>query len=128
MPRLNVVAGIVFDPDRRVLIAQRTEDGPFQGLWEFPGGKIATGESPQAALRRELSEELGIAVTRCQSFMRVRHDYPDRLVALHFFKIYDWSGDPSGMEGQALRWLLPSDIPVNEMLPADAPVIDALRG
>jgi len=128
MARLNVVAGIVYGSDRRVLITERLDDGPFHGLWEFPGGKIATGETPQFALRRELREEIGISVRRCQSFMQVRHDYPDRQVNLHFFKVFDWSGVPSGVEGQSLRWLEPAEIAVDEMLPADAPVIRALRG
>lgn len=128
MARINVVAGIVFDSEMRVLIAERRGDGPFHGLWEFPGGKITSGESPEDALRRELSEEIGIAVRRCQSFMRVQHDYPDRQVKLHFFKIFDWAGEVHGREGQALRWLLPQDIRIEEMLPADAPVIDSLRG
>lgn len=128
MARINVVAGIVFDSEKRVLITERVDDGPFHGLWEFPGGKIAAGETSDDALRRELNEEIGIAVRRCQSFMRVRHDYQDRQVNLHFFKIFDWAGEPRGLEGQDLRWLLPGDIQVQEMLPADAPVISALRG
>ena len=127
MPRINVVAGILYAPDKRILISERVDDGPFHGLWEFPGGKIASGESAEDALRRELREEIGIAVRRCQRFMQVRHDYPDRQVNLDFYKVLDWSGDVSGLEGQALRWLFPDEIIVEEMLPADAPVIEALR-
>ena len=127
MPRINVAAGILYAPDKRVLITERVDDGPFHGLWEFPGGKIARGESAEDALRRELREEIGIAVRRCQRFMRVQHDYPDRQVNLEFFKVLDWSGEIRAIEGQAMRWLHPADIVVAELLPADAPVIEALR-
>ena len=127
MARLNVVAGILFDADRRVLIAERVEDGPFQGMWEFPGGKMAPGESATTALLRELKEELGIVVTHSSSFMQLKHDYADRSVDLHFFMIHEWQGTPEGLDGQRLRWLQPTDIEDSIMLPADAPVIEAIR-
>jgi len=127
MNRLNVVAGILFDADRRVLIAERVNDAPFRGMWEFPGGKIARGESAPNALQRELREELGIVVTKSSTFMRVNHDYADRSVALHFFTVYQWRGSPQGLEGQRLRWIAPADIEDGLMLPADAPVIKAIR-
>jgi 8-oxo-dGTP diphosphatase len=123
---LDVVAGILLAADGRVLIAERTGDRPFNGMWEFPGGKIGAGESRQQALTRELAEELGIVVQKTNFFMSLEHDYPDRSVRLHFFKITGWSGDPSGLEGQEIQWLLPADIEDGLMLPADAPVIKAL--
>jgi 8-oxo-dGTP diphosphatase len=125
---IRVSAGIVFDNEGRVLIAERVDDGPFVGLWEFPGGKIAHGETPLAALKRELHEEIGIAVRRCQAFMRVHHEYSDRTVDLRFFKVFDWTGRAIGRDGQSLRWLPPNDIRATDMLPADAPVISALAG
>jgi 8-oxo-dGTP diphosphatase len=123
---LDVVAGILIAADGRVLIAERTGDWPFNGMWEFPGGKIGAEESQQQALTRELAEELGIVVQKTDFFMSLEHDYPDRSVRLHFFKITGWSGDPSGLEGQEIQWLLPADIEDGLMLPADAPVIKAL--
>ena len=123
---LDVVAGILTAGDGRILIAERTSDRPFSGMWEFPGGKIAAGESQQQALARELAEELGIQVQRSDLFMSLEHEYPDRAVRLHFFKVSDWSGEPSGLEGQKIRWVSPADIEDGLMLPADAPVIKAL--
>jgi 8-oxo-dGTP diphosphatase len=124
--RLDVAAGILIDVHGRVLITERIGDGPFQGMWEFPGGKIAPGESAESALIRELREEIDIEVLECASFMRLEHDYPDRSVSLHFFKVEQWSGVPAGIEGQRLNWVLPAEIDVDRILPADAPVIEAL--
>jgi 8-oxo-dGTP diphosphatase len=128
MNRFQVVAGILRAGDGRVLLAERLRDGPFAGLWEFPGGKLAAGESAGAALRRELAEELGIAVDEAAPFMALQHEYPDRVVDLEFFLVSAWCGEPEGREGQRLRWVLPVDIDAAELLPADAPVVRKLRG
>ena len=127
MNHFHVAAGILRDGDGQVLISERLCDGPFNGLWEFPGGKIVDGESAIEALRRELVEELGIDVAEAEPYMTLRHEYPDRIVSLEFFLVTDWRGEPRGREGQALRWLHPSDLDHDVLLPADAPVIDALR-
>ena len=126
MNHFHVAAGILRDADGRVLISERLCDGPFNGLWEFPGGKIADGEAAIDALRRELVEELGIEVTEASSYMELHHEYPDRIVDLEFFLVTSWRGEPDGLEGQGLRWLLPSELRSDELLPADAPVIEAL--
>lgn len=125
-PSLDVAAGILTDADGRVLITERTGGGPFNGMWEFPGGKISSGETAESALIRELREEIGVEASKCEPFMQLAHDYPDRTVRLQFFKVELWQGEPSGVEGQRLRWLLPANIDADIMLPADAPVIDAL--
>ena len=127
MKCLNVVAGILLDADDRILIAERVDAGRFHGMWEFPGGKIGTDESPEVALLRELREELGIIVECCETFMRIDHHYEDQSVDLQFFKVRDWIGEPTGIEGQQLRWVAPADIELGMMLPADEPVIEALR-
>jgi 8-oxo-dGTP diphosphatase len=127
MNHFHVAAGILRDADGRVLISERLCDGPFNGLWEFPGGKIADGESAVEALRRELVEELGVDVTAAEPYLTLHHEYPDRAVSLEFFLVTDWCGEPRGLEGQALRWLHPSDLDQDVLLPADAPVVDALR-
>lgn len=127
MNHYDVAAGILCDSEGRILIAERLGDGPFHGMWEFPGGKIAAGESSQCALSRELAEELGIEVTACSSFMNLRHEYDDRVVTIEFFIVSDWNSDPIGREGQALRWVPPEALDADELLPADMPVVEALR-
>ena len=126
--RIRVVAAILVDDRKRVLLTERVGDGPFHGLWEFPGGKPAAGESDLEALARELGEEIGIAPLSCSPFMRVCHDYDDRSVDLHFFKVLEWQGTPASLEGQAMRWQHPGQIDAASMLPADEPVIRALAG
>ncbi len=127
MRRLRVAAGILFDARGRVLIAERVGGGPFQGMWEFPGGKIGDGESPEQALARELAEELGIEMGAFERFMHLEHDYPDRSVSIHFFLVSAWKNDPAGLEGQALCWVPPASLGDHELLPADVPVIEALQ-
>lgn len=97
-------------------------------MWEFPGGKIAAGETASQALSRELAEELGIQVIACSSFMNLRHEYDDRVVSIEFFVVSEWRGDPVGREGQALRWVSAELLNADELLPADVPVVAALRG
>ena len=127
MKHFYVAAGILQDAAGRVLITERLCDGPFNGLWEFPGGKIVDAESPEQALKRELAEELGIEVTAAQRFMDLHHEYPDRIVDLEFFIVTRWQGDPQGLEGQGLRWMAPAELRADVLLPADAPVVDALQ-
>ena len=127
MNQLHVAAGILRDSSGRILITERLCDGPFDGLWEFPGGKIADGETSIQALIRELTEELGIEVVTGQPFMELHHEYPDRIVDIEFFLVTSWSGTPAGLEGQGLRWVLPSDLDPDILLPADVPVLEALH-
>ena len=127
MNHFHVAAGILCDAEGRVLIAERLGGGPFQGLWEFPGGKIGNGESAAEALSRELAEELGIEVVTCASFMRLRHEYDDRIVSIEFFIVSDWVSEPVGREGQALRWVPRERLDAGELLPADVPVVEVLQ-
>ena len=127
MNHFDVAAGILFDSKGRVLIAERLGGGPFQGMWEFPGGKIGPDESAPQALSRELAEELGIEVTDCSSLMNLRHEYDDRVVTIEFFIVSGWSSDPVGREGQALRWVPKDRLETQNLLPADLPVIEALQ-
>ena len=131
MPRqtgvaIHVAAGILRNADGEVLITERT-DGPFNGLWEFPGGKIRTDESAQSALCRELHEELGIDVVSSEPYMNLTHVYADRTVDLEFFLVSDWHGIPAGIEGQKIRWADLARLDTAEMLPADAPLLEALQ-
>ncbi len=125
-PYIDVSAGILADEDGRVLITEAVSEGPFQGMWEFPGGKLADGETAESALIRELQEELGIEALKFAPFMLLEHDYPDRSVRLHFFEVKKWHGEPTGNDGQKLRWIMPAEIDTGWLLPADAPVIAKL--
>jgi 8-oxo-dGTP diphosphatase len=123
MTRVRVVAGILRDDNGCVLIAERIGDQAFAGLWEFPGGKIRDGEASLSALKREIDEELGIEILQPTLFMSLDHDYPDRSVSIDFYLINDWSNT----HGQALRWVSPDALEEDFLLPADGPVIRALR-
>jgi len=128
MKHFHVAAGILRDAAGHVLITERHCDGPFDGLWEFPGGKIQSGETSSKALKRELAEELGIEVTGSQPYLNLHHDYPDRTVDLEFFIVTEWRGKPEGLEGQEIKWVDLSELDSDVLLPADAPVVAALRG
>jgi 8-oxo-dGTP diphosphatase len=127
MNHFHVAAGILRDENGRILITERVAGGPFHGMWEFPGGKIADSETAQDALTRELIEELGITVTDAEPFMELHHEYPDRIVDLEFFLVSEWEGEPAGLEGQEIRWIVAADIDPDLLLPADAPVVERLR-
>ncbi|MFZ9666732.1 MAG: 8-oxo-dGTP diphosphatase MutT [Steroidobacteraceae bacterium] len=126
-PRIVVVAAALLDADHRVLIAARPAGKHMAGRWEFPGGKIAAGESPETALRRELREELGIDVQRCQFEMTLVHAYPDREVELLFYVVEAWGGTPQSLDGQALRWVPVEDLAHEDILEADLPFIRTLQ-
>ena len=127
MKRLEVAAGILRDATGRILITERLGGGPFHGMWEFPGGKIAMNESAEQALARELGEELGIELQDSVHFMHLEHDYPDRSVSIDFYLVRSWKNDPEGLEGQQLRWVEAGALADQNLLPADVPVIAALQ-
>jgi len=110
----------------RVLLAQRPPGKVYAGYWEFPGGKVEPGESLEAALARELHEELGIVVSRaCRWITRV-FEYPHATVRLNFFRVFDWQGTPHPHEGQVFSWQLPDAVEVTPLLPANFPILKAL--
>ena len=125
---LRVVAAVLRDASGRVLIAQRPAGKHMAGYWEFPGGKIAPGESSEQALARELAEELGVSLRRCHPLLQLRHDYTDRVVELDVFVVDDYGGEPSGLEAQALKWVAAAELGGQALLPADRPIIEALNG
>ncbi len=103
---VHVVAGVIFNAARdQVLIARRPDHLHQGGLWEFPGGKVEAGESPRAALARELREELALRVVRCAELMRVVHTYPDKTVQLDVWTVDEIAGAPLGNEGQVVAWV-----------------------
>jgi 8-oxo-dGTP diphosphatase len=122
----EVAVGVMVQHDGRYLLAQRPDGKPYEGYWEFPGGKLEPGESIEAALGRELHEELGIDVTGCQLWRTLEHDYPHAYVRLFFCKVTEWAGTPLGREGQAIAWqTLP--VEVAPLLPAAIPVLEWLE-
>jgi 8-oxo-dGTP diphosphatase len=127
VPSVLVVAAALYDAAGRILIAERPEGKHLAGHWEFPGGKVSEGESEADALVRELREELGIKVEAARALMRVRHDYPDKRVELSFWIVERFSGTPSGLEGQAFRWVAPLDLDRAGILEADQPFVEALK-
>lgn len=125
--KIAVAAGVLIDSDGRLLITDRSQAATMRDFWEFPGGKLAGGESAEEALHRELGEELGIHITSCEHFHRLEHDYPDLRVAIDFFLVREWRGTPSALEGQQLKWLRLADLSADTLLPADAPVLELLQ-
>jgi mutator protein MutT len=126
-PVIHVVAGAVIDAAGRVLIAQRPPGTHLAGGWEFPGGKLEPGEERAAGLARELREELGIVITTPRPLIRVRHAYPTREVLLDMWVVTRYQGEPQGLDEQALRWCAQDDLPAANLLPADKPIVAALR-
>jgi 8-oxo-dGTP diphosphatase len=122
-----VVAAAVIDGTGRVLIAQRPAGKHMAGGWEFPGGKLEPGEERLAGLARELREELGITIATPRPLIRVRHAYPSREVLLDVWVVRRYSGEPRGLDGQALRWCTQDELATAELLPADKPIVAALR-
>jgi len=128
-PVTEVAVGILMQADGSFLLAQRPGGKPYEGYWEFPGGKLEVGEAVEAALVRELDEELGIQVQTVVRWRTLEHDYPHAYVRLFFCKVTAWEGELVGREGQAFAWqrapvtvgpLLPATIPVLQWLADDA--------
>jgi 8-oxo-dGTP diphosphatase len=124
-----VSAVALIDVDGRILLTQRPEGKSMAGLWEFPGGKIEPGETPEAALIRELHEELGINTwASCLAPLTfASHSYPDFHLLMPLFACRKWEGIVQGREGQALKWVRAADLRSYSMPPADIPLIPILR-
>ena len=124
-----VSAVALIDPDGRVLLAQRPEGKSMAGLWEFPGGKVEAGETPEEALIRELHEELGIETwSSCLAPLTfASHAYEDFHLLMPLFACRRWNGTPQSKEGQALKWVKAQDLKNFPMPPADIPLIPILR-
>jgi 8-oxo-dGTP diphosphatase len=124
-----VSAVALIDVEGRVLLAQRPMGKSMAGLWEFPGGKVEPGETPEAALIRELHEELGIDTwASCLAPLTfASHSYADFHLLMPLFACRKWQGTPQGREGQALKWVRAQDLRTYPMPPADLPLIPILR-
>ena len=128
MKTVAVSAIALFDADGRVLLAQRPEGKSMAGLWEFPGGKVEVGETPEAALAREMREELGITICEdCSTPLTfVSHTYEQFHLLMLLYVCRKWEGVPQALEGQKLTWKYPQDMQALPMPPADVPLVAAL--
>lgn len=129
---VQVAVAILMQPTGEYLLASRPNGKGWAGWWEFPGGKIEAGETPEHALIRESQEELGITPTQIQPWIKRRYDYPAthdaeaKTVLLHFFFVYAWQGELQAREGQQFAWQHPRQLNVSPVLPANAPIMQAL--
>jgi mutator protein MutT len=128
-PKIHVVAAAIEDARGHILIAQRPPGKHMAGAWEFPGGKLESGEAPLEALARELREELGIEIGSGphRPVRRISHAYPDRDVLIDVWRVREFVGTPRGLDAQALCWCTPDELERAELLPADKPIVAALR-
>ena len=128
-PLLLVVAVALIDADGRVLLAQRPAGKAMAGLWEFPGGKVQPGETPEAALIRELREELDVDVTAAclAPFTFASHRYDDFHLLMPLYVCRRWSGTPTAREGQSLAWVRAAKLDQYARPPADKPLVAMLR-
>ena len=123
---VDVVAALIRDGER-FLICKRPAHKARALMWEFPGGKVEAGESPQDALIRECMEELDITLDVGGMYMQVTHEYPDIQIRLSLYEAVIASGQLRGKEHEALCWILPREIPDFEFCPADVDIIDRIR-
>lgn len=126
MKQLQVAVGIIRNAKQEIFLTQRSAESHMANMWEFPGGKLEIGESPEDALKRELHEETGIDVLQAKPFDRVVHNYPGRCVILHIFLVEYWEGMPYGKEGQPQRWVAQSELVSDDFPPANHRLVDRL--
>ena len=121
---VDVAVGILMKPNGDVLLACRPEGKPYAGYWEFPGGKVESGESIVDALKREFAEEIAVHIQSAEPWCGVEHIYPHAHVRLHFYISRDWLGEPRALEGQQLAWQ--GEVALSPLLPATLPLIEWL--
>ncbi|MET3138999.1 8-oxo-dGTP diphosphatase [Undibacterium sp. GrIS 1.2] len=123
-PPIDVAVGILMKPNGDVLLGQRPAGKPYEGYWEFPGGKVEAGEDILAALKREFVEELGVHIQTAEPWCGVEHIYPHAHVRLHFYISRNWQGEPQSLEDQAFAWQ--GSVAVSPLLPATIPLLEWL--
>jgi 8-oxo-dGTP diphosphatase len=123
----HVVAAVIVNGSRQILLAKRSFGRHQGGLWEFPGGKVEHGEAPRGALGRELYEELGIVVQNARPLIKIRHIYPEKSVLLDVWRVSAFTGEPHGREGQPIDWVSPRDLPYRDFPAANRAIVTAAR-
>lgn len=126
MKILQISVGIIRNAAGEIYITQRAADSHMAHKWEFPGGKIEAGETPEEAVIRELQEEVGIAATSLHQFDKLEYQFPDRHITLWFWMVDGWEGEPWGKEGQPGRWMAGPTLDPAAFPPANEPVISKL--
>jgi len=126
--RLQVAVGILVRDDHSLLIQQRRAGTDCAGQWEFPGGKLESGETAEHALKRELQEELNITIKDAKFLTCLEHDYEHAHVSLHTYMICEWTGEPEGLEGQAIVWGPPDELIEYDLLEAAYPLLELASG
>jgi len=121
---VDVAVGILMKPNGEVLLACRPEGKPYAGYWEFPGGKVESGETIFNALKREFAEAIAVDIQSAEPWCGVEHVYPHAHVRLHFYISRDWLGEPRALEGQQLAWQ--GEVALTPLLPATIPLIEWL--
>ena len=128
MSRIHVAAGVILNAQNEVLLALRPLHKHQGGLWEFPGGKVEAGEKVEAALARELLEELNLKVEQAEPLLVTEHDYGDKLVVLDVWVVRNFTGEPHGREGQSLRWVQMSELGNYQFPKANEVIVTTLLG
>lgn len=124
--QVHVAVGVIINEQQQILIAKRADHLHQGGLWEFPGGKVESGESIEQALARELEEELGLTVEHCEPLIEVTHDYGDKAVLLDVWLVKHFSGEASGREGQPIQWIPLTKLDDYPFPAANQPIIERL--
>lgn len=124
--RVHVAVGVISDGGHRILVSRRPEHVHQGGLWEFPGGKVESGENVEQALHRELLEELAIDVRASHSLLAIQHDYTDKSVYLDVWWVSAFEGEPQGREGQPWRWIDAAELHTLQFPEANRPILTAI--
>lgn len=127
LAKILVVVGLIRDGDR-YLVAERPKDKPYSGYWEFPGGKVESGEDGLTALKRELHEEIGITVLSASLWQSLDHTYPDKTVHLSLWRVHAYEGQPHSRENQTLRFVTVPEMRALRLLEGNKGILDQLDG
>jgi len=126
MAVVHVAVGVILNENKQILISKRAANTHQGGLWEFPGGKVETGETLEQALTRELGEELGITPTKTTSLLSVEHDYGDKAVLLEVRVVWTFTGEAKGLERQDLAWVSPGGLDCYQFPVANEAIVEAV--
>lgn len=124
---IQVSVGVIINKDGKVLVTRRPRHVHQGDLWEFPGGKLITGEDSKSALHREILEELGLLVLKARPFLQLHYNYPDQSTVLNVWLVTEWSGVPHGKEGQPLKWIDKTELSIHDFPAANEKIIKALQ-